>query len=116
CLLTLWFVMSHSSLFAQAGTEGSILGVVIDSSGGAIAGAEVTVTNLDTGLKKTADTSAGGNFEVLALPRGPYSVSASFQGFKTWTLAKTELTVGERKRVSPVLEVGEMTEKITVEA
>ena len=37
-------------------------------------------------------------------------------GFKTWKLARVEVTIGERKRVSPVLEVGEVTEQITVEA
>jgi len=114
--LTLFFLVPGSVLLAQVGTEGSILGVVTDPSGAVIAGAEVTVTNLDTGLKKTATTNTGGNFEILALPRGPYSVAASFRGFKSWILEKTELNIGERKRMSPVLEVGEITDKITVEA
>ena len=117
CLaLALFFLVPGSVLLAQVGTEGSILGVVTDPSGAVIAGAEVTVTNLDTGLKKTATTNTGGNFEILALPRGPYSVAASFRGFKSWILEKTELNIGERKRVSPVLEVGEITDKVTVEA
>ena len=37
-------------------------------------------------------------------------------GFKTWTLERTDLTIGERKRISPVLQVGDVNEKITVEA
>ncbi|PYV08596.1 MAG: hypothetical protein DMG07_25380, partial [Acidobacteria bacterium] len=101
---------------AQVGTEGAILGVVTDRSGGAVAGAEVVITNLDTGLQKTTVTDGSGNFEVAALPRGPYSVSASAPAFKTWTLQRTVLTLGERKRVSPLLEVGQVSEKITVEA
>jgi outer membrane receptor protein involved in Fe transport len=105
-----------SSLPAQVGTEGSILGVVTDGSGGVIPGAEITGTNLNTGLKKTALTDESGNFEILALPIGPYSISVSATGFKSWVVERTELTVGERKRVSPVLEVGQVTDKVTVEA
>src|SRR6266536_3914611 len=114
--LLLRLLAANGELLAQVGTEGAILGVVTDSTGAVVAGAEVTVTNLDTGLKKTMVTDSGGNFEILALPRGPYSVSVSLVGFKTWAVVRTELTVGERKRFSPVLEVGEVTQRITVEA
>ena len=101
-------------LAAQVGTEASIVGVVTDASGAVVPGAQITVKNLETGLQKTAVTDEFGNFTVLALPRGPYSVSVSARGFKTWTLEKTELIVGERKRLSPVLEIGEVSEQVTV--
>ncbi|MEW5978988.1 MAG: TonB-dependent receptor [Acidobacteriota bacterium] len=104
------------SVSAQVGSDGAILGVVTDPSGALVAGAQVTVTNLNTGLKKTAITSSGGNFEIQALPIGSYSVSVGFTGFKTWTIERTELTVGQRKRVSPVLEVGEISETVSVES
>lgn len=103
-----------TSLLAQVGTEGAILGVVTDSSGAVVAGADVTVVNLATNLTKTAVTGADGNFEILALPRGTYSVTASLAGFKTWVVEKVELTLGERKRLSPVLAVGQLSEKVTV--
>lgn len=106
----------NSALMAQAGTEGAILGVVTDSSGAVIPGVDVTAVNLGTNLTKTAITDAGGNFEILALPRGTYSVTASLPGFKTWVVERTELTLGERKRLSPVLSVGEIAERVTVEA
>lgn len=107
---------ASTNLNAQVGTEGGILGVVTDSSGAVVAGAEVTVVNVDTNLTKKATTDSQGNFEILALPRGTYSVTASFTGFKTWVVEKTELTLGERKRVSPVLTVGEISDRVTVEA
>ncbi len=81
-----------------------------------VAGAEVTVVNLGTNLTKKAATDSQGNFEILALPRGTYSVTAAFTGFKTWVVESTELTLGERKRLSPVLTVGEISDKVTVEA
>ncbi|MGH9309816.1 MAG: TonB-dependent receptor [Vicinamibacterales bacterium] len=98
----------------QVGTQGSILGTVVDSSGASLPGATVTVTNLDTGLVQTAVTGGAGDFEILALPIGPYSVAVSLDGFKTWNLERIVLTVGERSRVSPVLSVGQITEQVTV--
>jgi outer membrane receptor protein involved in Fe transport len=116
CVLSMLLFAMVPSLLAQVGTEGEILGVVKDSSGAVVAGVEVTVVNLDTGLKKTAVTDSAGAFEIQALARGPYSVTASFTGFKTWSVERTDLSVGELKRLSPVLEVGEVSEKVTVEA
>jgi hypothetical protein len=101
-------------LAAQVGTQGSILGTVMDSSGAVLPGATVTVTGLDTGLVQTATSDQAGNFEIPALPIGPYSVAVSLQGFKTWQVDRAVLTIGERKRVAPVLEVGEMTEQVSV--
>lgn len=101
-------------VMAQVGTQGSILGTVVDSSGGSLPGANVTVTNLDTGLVETAVTDPGGNFEILALPIGSYSVAVSLDGFKTWRVERIVLNVGERSRVSPMLAVGNISEQVTV--
>ncbi len=100
---------------AQAGAEGSILGIVKDSTGAVVPNAAITVTNLDTGLHETATTNANGYFQVLALPRGFYSVSASMPTFKTWRLARTELVAGEQKRIEPVLTLGDVKQEITVQ-
>jgi carboxypeptidase family protein len=102
-------------LAAQVGTQASILGVVNDASKGAMPGATITATNLATGLTQTAVSDESGNFEILALPIGWYSVTVSMQGFKTWKVDRVELTVGDRRRVSPVLEVGAVTEEVSVE-
>ena len=89
CLAWSFFVLAAGgTAAAQVGTEGAILGVVTDRSGGAVAGAEVVITNLDTGLQKTTVTNGSGNFEVAALPRGPYSVSASAPGPGSRTSAR----------------------------
>ena len=114
-LLALLLLVSLGAM-AQVGTDGTILGAVTDANGGLVAGATVTVTNLDTGIQKVDTTRSDGNFEITSLPAGRYSVSVTFTGFKTWTLETTVLTISERKRVSPVLEVGQVNEKVTVEA
>src|SRR4029453_1485101 len=60
----------------------------------------------------TADDA--GNFEILALPIGPYSVAVSKPGFKTWNLKRIVLTVGEHSRLSPVLDIGNVAEEVSV--
>ena len=104
------------SLIAQVGSDASILGVVTDASGAVVPRATVTITNLNTGLQKTATSGEGGEFEVLALPTGPYSVSVTNTGFSTWKLERIDLTVASRQRISPVLKVGDVTEQIRVDA
>lgn len=107
-------LLSTAPVLGQVGTQGSVFGTVNDSSGAALPGATITVTNLDTGLVRTAVSGGTGQFEILALPIGPYSVTVTMDGFKTWALERLVLTVGERGRVAPVLEVGQISEQITV--
>jgi hypothetical protein len=115
-VLMLMALLSTPALQAQLGPTGALLGVVEDSTGAVIVGAEVTVTQPQTGLTRTALTDVAGNFGILTLPIGSYSVSVSMKGFKVWRLARAELRLSERKRLSPFLEVGDFTENITVEA
>src|SRR3989454_7843400 len=115
CLLSVCFLLAVAAA-AQTGVDGSILGVVTDANGGVVGGAQVTVANLDTGVTKVEISKGDGSFEIAPLPRGYYSVSVSFTGFKTWSLPKIELTIAERKRVSPMLQLGDVNEKVTVEA
>src|ERR1041385_2320558 len=99
-------IVMSLTVFGQTGTDGSMLGTVADSSGAVMPGAVVTVTNIETGISKRAVTDSGGYFQVLALQRGLYSVTVQKTGFTTWQLQRIELTAGENKRVSPVLQVG----------
>jgi hypothetical protein len=101
---------------AQIGTEGAFFGTVTDSSGSSVPGAEVVATHLDTHLSKHSLTDAQGNFSILALPIGTYSVTVKATGFKTWEVTAAELTVGDRTRLSPVLSVGDISESVSVSA
>ncbi len=101
---------------AQTGTDASILGIVHDSSGAVLPGASVTITNIETGLTRTVATDENGYFQVLALPRGIYSVAVSMASFTTWQLMNVELTAGEQKRVQPALGVGDVKQEVTVQA
>ena len=99
-------MFAASALYAQLGTQGTILGVVTDTTGAVVPGVSVVITNTETGQRIETQSNEVGIFQVFALNRGFYSVQASLDGFKTWNLERTELTVGQRLRVSPVLESG----------
>jgi outer membrane receptor protein involved in Fe transport len=109
-------IVGCSVVLAQVGTQGSLLGTVVDASGAAVPGADVTATNIETGIASKSVSDASGNFEILALPVGRYSVAVSAPGFKTWRLASTAITVGERTRISPALEVGDASQQVSVES
>ena len=114
--LVVFVLFTNSVLLAQLGTQGSILGVVTDSTGAVVPGASAVITNVDTGQRIETQSNEAGIFQVFALNRGFYSVQVSLDGFKTWNLERTELTVGQRLRLSPALEVGDVAEQITVES
>jgi hypothetical protein len=102
-------------LAAQAVT-GTILGTVTDATGSVLPGATVTVTNTGTGLTRVAVTDAVGEYTLPSLPTGTYSVTAELSGFKTTVLANVQLGVDQRVRIDAKLEIGEMSESITIEA
>ena len=115
-LAVLCLLLTVFPVGAQVGTEGSYFGTVTDSSGASVPNAEVSVTHLATGLVKNATTGTDGNFNIAPLPIGKYSIVVKANGFKTWELSGSELTVGDRHRITPVLSVGEVTESVSVEA
>jgi hypothetical protein len=105
-----------TGLCAQTIT-GSIMGTVADPSGLAIAGASVTLTQANTGVSRNAQTSPTGDFAFNAIDPGVYNLSVEFKGFKKAQRTSINLTANERLSVGTIaLEVGSMTESITVEA
>jgi len=80
-LAILWLLSTSTS--AQT-TFGSITGTVTDPAGALIVGASVTVTNDDTGAKRSAPTSSGGVFNVTDLNVGSYTLRVASPGFATY--------------------------------
>jgi hypothetical protein len=89
---------------------------VTDSSGAAVSGAKVTITETNTGIGHTSQTNESGNYVFPDLPPGTYTVTAEQSGFKRASRAKIDLIVDTTERVDLVLEPGSMTETITVQA
>jgi hypothetical protein len=101
---------------AQTVAVAHLSGAVVDSSGGVLPGAEVTVTQTSTGMTRFVITGAQGDFSFASLPIGPYKLAAKLTGFRTFEQTGINLNVGDTRSVSVVLQVGSMTETIQVQA
>jgi hypothetical protein len=108
-------VLLAPALFGQANSA-SIVGTVTDPTGASISGATVTVVRLETGLKQTTVTNTSGNYNLPFLPVGNYSLSASFTGFQTVQIEQFQLVVGQTARMDIQMKVGQVSEKVSVEA
>ena len=113
--LTIAAVIAPMTASAQS-VSGTILGTVTDASGSVVPSAKVTVVNEGTGLTRTVQADSKGEFTVPSLPTGRYTVIAELAGFKTLTLSNVELGVDQRARMDLKLDVGAMTESVSVEA
>jgi len=111
----LMLLLTPDSSVAQT-SFGTITGVLRDSSGAVLPDAEVTVTNNKTGIARTVNTDSNGNYVLPSLPPSDYTVSAELRGFKKAVSANVPLEVNQRLRVDLVLEVGEITQTVEVQA
>jgi hypothetical protein len=100
-------------LFSQ-GSAGRILGSISDQTGGFLAGATVTVLDVQRGITRTLITDQSGEYVAPSLLPGKYSVRAEFKGFKTVERQNIVLEVNQDIRVDLSLEPGEQTQTITV--
>ena len=99
--------------FAQQ-TLGSINGTVVDSSGAAVQGANVTVTNGATNFSSSTTTQATGFFQVFNLPIGTYSVKVTQTGFETTALNGIPVQEARATTVNATLKVGQASESVEV--
>ncbi len=111
--VSLAFVLISASLFAQRQTA-SVSGLVTDASSSPIPGAKITVKSLATGLTRTAASNDTGYYAITALPAGPYSVSAGKEGFATSGVPELNLQVDQNATANLQLQVGAVTESISV--
>src|SRR6185369_15363425 len=108
-------VLLCTSAFGQSqAANGSIEGTVMDSSQGVLPGVTVTITNIETGNERSVTTNENGFYRALLLPLGRYRVVAELQGFKKADRSGITLQAGEVANVNVTLEVGQVSETITV--
>jgi hypothetical protein len=110
---TLGVLLICLPLFSQ-GSYGRILGAVTDQTGGVIAGATVTVLDVDRGISRTLTTDDAGEYNAPNLVPGKYTVRAEAKGFKTVERQNVILEVGKEPRVDLSLQPGEQTQTLTV--
>jgi outer membrane receptor protein involved in Fe transport len=115
CALVVLVLIMTSAAFAQSqATTGNIEGRILDPKEAVVPGATVTVTNQQTGLEKTTTSDTDGNYRIILLPPGPYTVHVSGTGFKQSELRDVSVTVGSKTALDVSLSVGGTTETVTI--
>ena len=114
-LLRVMALVALSSTFAYAQTA-TLTGVVTDTAGGVVPGANVSVVNNATKVTLESVSNTSGQFSFPALPIGTYTVTVSLTGFKTFVANEVRLLGGQVGNVNASLEVGNLTEKVEVKA
>src|SRR6476661_8012144 len=114
CIALLLLVAARPSP-AQS-VSGTILGTVTDASGAVVAGAKVTILNEGTALTRTVTSDANGEYTAPSLPTGHYTVMSEMTGFKALALSNIEVGVDQRVRINLKLDLGAMTESVSVKA
>ncbi len=107
-------VFLNSVIFAQ-GTTTRFTGTVTDSSGAAIPGATVTLSDDTRGIALTTTTGDNGNYNFDLIQAGTYTVSVEKSGFKKYVSTNNTVFLNLPANVSPVLEIGEVSAVVTVE-
>ena len=114
-ILLLGLVLPVAPLFGQVGTA-TINGTVHDSSGAVVAGANVTAVNEATGITYKQTTTGAGVYAFPSLPVGLYSITVDMQGFKTSRQTGNRLVVDTPLTVDIALELGALSEVISIES
>ncbi len=109
--LALVGVSAHAQL-----TTGQLSGTVKDSSGAPVPNVKVLVTSQNTGVDREASSGPEGYYAILDLPPGTYDVHIAHPGFKAFKQSGLHLASGDRLGVNARLEVGEVTDTVTVTA
>ena len=106
-------LLMTSSAPAQINTA-TIVGSVSDQTGALIPGATITIENVATQAERTAETDGVGNYSIESLPPGEYNMAVESTGFKRTEQEGVRLFASDRPKIDFVLEVGEVTESVTV--
>ena len=113
-LLVLFVCLICSTLLIAQSTGGRILGHVSDASGASVAGAKVTLSNEATGVSRDAKTNDSGDYVLLEVQPGQYSIKVEQQGFTTILRKGLTLEVNQVATLNLTLQVGQTKEVVEV--
>jgi len=95
---------------------GSLLGTIEDATGAVVPNAKISITEKATGFTRDATSDASGNYSLLSIPAGSYTVKVTANGFKSLTRESVGVTVNSTVRIDAKLEVGAVSDQITIES
>jgi hypothetical protein len=110
----LFFCLVCSTLLIAQSTGGRILGHVSDASGASVAGAKVTLSNEATGVSRDVKTNDSGDYVLLEVQPGQYSVKVEQQGFTTILRKGLTVEVNQVVTLNLTLQVGQTKEVVEV--
>ncbi|HJX90352.1 MAG TPA: carboxypeptidase-like regulatory domain-containing protein [Pyrinomonadaceae bacterium] len=108
------FGLTASNALAQTASSGSISGLVTDSQGASVAGADVTLVDTGTKSAQMTQTNDVGRYTFPVVASGMYDVTVTKSGFKVAKLAQQKVSVGNVLTVNVTLEVGSLAETVVV--
>src|SRR5580658_7972916 len=104
-LLLLAATLTSGPAFGQSANTGEIKGTVVDSSGAVVAGATVTITDVQTGVSRVSTTNSDGIYDAPSIPVGQYKITFSKAGFRTLVREGLALQI-QTLAVDATLQVG----------
>jgi hypothetical protein len=111
------FIVTTFATSARAqSAKGEIIGTVTDSTGGALPGVQLTITNQGNAEERQLISGSDGNYVVPLLSPGEYTVKAELPNFKAQFRRGVSVQVGRQEKVDLVLEVGDVAEEVIVES
>src|SRR5437867_5337415 len=110
------FLLAITCVDIRAQATAQITGTVKDQTGAVLPGVEVTATQTDTGIARTAVTNETGSYVLSNLAIGPYRLEATLPGFRTYAQTGIVLEVNANPVINPTLEVGQVSEQVEVQA
>ncbi len=113
CGLWILILANFASLSAQV-VDATLTGIITDPTGATVAGAKVDATNTGTNLSHEAVSDSSGVYTIPALTPGVYRLEVAQPGFKKQVLSGIVLQVAQEARINVALQVGEVSESVTV--
>src|SRR5918911_1461274 len=111
----LFLLLSYGTASAQTGNS-SVRGTVVDQQGNVVVGATVTLTSPEKNFSRTQTTTESGSYLFNTVPPGAYRLEVEAKGFKKAVLADVQARVDTPLEVNVPLEVGDITEAISISA
>jgi hypothetical protein len=115
CAMLALFVGLAGLSYSQA-VNGTLVGSITDATGSRIPSAKVTITEANTGISRSTETNQSGNYTFPDVPPGTYTIAAEQTGFKRSSREGVDVIVNSTERVDLVLQLGSMSETVTITA
>jgi hypothetical protein len=115
-ILAIVFLASFAGVLRAQTQLATVFGTVTDPSGAVIPGAQITLVNQSTGLKRDTVTDMAGEYHLAGLPTGNYSLRIEKTGFESQTREGVELTSGAELMINSKLAIGDLSQQTTVTA